>query len=111
MKLAKFALTPPLIAISVALCAALSSFGAFRYETTLTVDGYKEAATLENFPLLVRISSARISGFSYGLCQADGKDIQFTSPDGETVYPHEIDTWNPNGESLVWVNVPALSEA
>ena len=108
MKLAKFALTSPLVAIGIALCAALSSFGAFRYETTLTVDGYKEAATLENFPLLVRISSARISGFSYSLCQADGKDIQFTSEDGKTVYPHEIDEWNTGDgeESLVWVRVP-----
>ena len=108
MKLVKFALTPTLLAISVALCAALSSFGAFRYETTLSVDGYKEAATLENFPLLVRISSALISGFSYSLCQADGKDIQFTSEDGKTIYPHEIDEWNTGDgeESLVWVRVP-----
>ena len=39
MKLAKFVLTPPLVAISVALCAALSSFGA-----TCTFNGAWDAA-------------------------------------------------------------------
>ena len=86
--------------------AAISSFGAFRYETTLSVDGYKEEETLENFPLLVRVSPDRIDGFGYDLCQTDGKDIQFTSEDGKTTYPHEIDEWNTDGESLVWVRVP-----
>lgn len=65
----------------------------------------------EDVPVLVRISEAGISGFSYGDLAADGSDLAFGVDDGSTitVYPHEIDTWNPDGESLVWVKVPVLS--
>ena len=110
MKLTKTQLTP-LVAISVALCAALSSFGGMKYSSVMSVPGFTdEEATLNDFPLLVRISSATIEGFAYDLCQADGKDIRFTSLDGATVYPHEIDEWNTDGESLVWVRIPALAK-
>lgn len=97
-----------MLVVFAALFAAVSSFGGFKYQSTLTVDGYTAAETLENFPLLVRISSARISGFAYDLLQGDGKDLQFTSEDGKTIYPHEIDEWNTGDgeESLVWVRVP-----
>lgn len=75
----------------------------------LTVTGYKAGRpALENFPVLVRISETGIPGFSYALLQSDGKDLAFTSPDGETVYPHEIDTWDSTGESLVWVLLPVM---
>ena len=99
-------------AAAVLACAALLALPAaadFVYKAELTVSGYSGTTTLQNFPVLVRLSPDRISGFDYSLCQSDGKDIQFTSPDGETVYPHEIDTWNTDGESLIWVNVAELS--
>ena len=111
MKLAKISLTSPLIAINVALFVALSSFGGMKYSSVMSVPGFTdEEATLNDFPLLVRISPERILGFEYGYCQTDGKDIRFTSLDGKTVYPHEIDEWNTDGESLVWVRIPALAK-
>ena len=105
MKFCRF-FSKTILALSV--LGAGIAHGAFRYESTLTAGGYTAAETLENFPLLVRVSAARIQGFDYSLCQADGKDIQFTSEDGKTVYPHEIDEWNTGdgAESLVWVRVP-----
>ena len=64
--------------------------------------------SLSDFPALVRLSTA-IDGFSYGdFHQSDGGDLAFADAAGEEI-PHEIDTWNPDGESLVWVKVPALS--
>ena len=81
-------------AVALALVVAGTVIGGFKYETTLTVAGYTADETLNVFPLLVRISAAKISGFSYDKCQADGKDLMFTSLDGKTVYPHEIDEWN-----------------
>ena len=81
----------------------------YGWKSEMTVTGYAGSTTLTNFPVLVRISPERVSGFSYLRCQADGKDIKFTSTDGETVYPHEIDEWNADGESLVWVRLPELS--
>lgn len=97
-------------AVALALVVAGTVIGGFKYETTLTVAGYTADETLNVFPLLVRISAAKISGFSYDKCQADGKDLMFTSLDGKTVYPHEIDEWNSGvgQESLAWVRIPAL---
>lgn len=99
------------LTIAAAAFAALSSFGGMKHSSVLTVAGYtEESETLADFPLLVRISAARINGFDYGDCQSDGKDIRFTSLDGRTVFPHEIDEWNVGGESLVWVRIPSLAK-
>jgi glucose-6-phosphate isomerase len=46
-----------------------------------------------------------------GLNFLAGKTMDFINRqamDG-TLLAHEIDTWNPSGESFVWVNVPSLS--
>ena len=95
----------------VALFVALFSSSLFALplkQAKLTVSGYQGGeTTLENFPLLVRISPERISGFSYGDCALDGSDISFALENGE-ILPHEIDTWVNGGESLVWVRLPAL---
>ena len=64
-----------------------------------------------DIPVLVRISEA-ISGFSYDDLAADGSDLVFgemKDDDSIVVYPHEIEMWNRDGVSLVWVKVPVLS--
>ena len=91
-----------------AAMAASVSFAAPQKAADLVVSGYTGSTPLENFPVLVRISPTRISGFSYADCAADGRDIAFEDAQGN-VLAREIDTWNPNGESLVWVRVPTLA--
>ena len=98
-----------LCAVLLALALAPSASAAPQYKAALTVQGYSGSSTLENFPVLVRLSPQTVEGFSYSACASGGADISFTAADGETVLPHEIDTWNPNGESLVWVKLPSLS--
>ncbi|MBQ6136864.1 MAG: DUF2341 domain-containing protein, partial [Kiritimatiellae bacterium] len=74
----------------------------------VTFSGYSGEA-LANFPVLVKLSTA-IDGFSYSDFQLpDGGDLRFSDSDGNLL-PHEIDTWNPNGVSTVWVKVPSLAE-
>lgn len=66
-------------------------------------------ATLTNFPVLVRLGTS-ISGFSYDDFQLEGGgDLMFTDDNG-TPLAHEVDTWNANGTSLVWVKVPELTQ-
>lgn len=73
------------------------------------VAGYEGEETLTDVPVLVRLSST-INGFSYDDCaDANGGDIVFTDESGSVVYPHEIDEWNTNGESLVWVKLPQMA--
>ncbi len=76
----------------------------------LTVTGYAGAETLEDVPILVRLSTA-IQGFDYNdfAAPVTGADLVFCDESETTVYPHEIDEWNTNGESLVWVRLPALA--
>lgn len=76
----------------------------FRRACTVTFSGYAGSSRLVNFPALVRIPAGSPV---YGLCAADGGDIRFADADGYAV-PHEIDTWNTSGESLIWVRVPKL---
>ncbi|MBR2920714.1 MAG: leucine-rich repeat protein [Kiritimatiellae bacterium] len=96
------------IAALFAALFASSLFALPSKQAKLTVSGYQGGETaLENFPLLVRISPERISGFRYDDCALDGSDISFALENGE-ILPHEIDTWVNGGESLVWVRLPAL---
>ena len=74
----------------------------------ITVSGYTGESTLTNFPVLVALADNAPSGFNYADCATDGADIRFAAADG-TILSHEIDTWNANGESFVWVGIPALT--
>ena len=81
-------------------------------KSRLTCSGYDKAEALAEFPLLVRLSPAAASGFSYDQLSdpVSGTDLRFTI-DGSNALPREIDTWNTNGESLIWVRLPALASA
>ena len=82
---------------------------AFSKSFTITFDGYGYTSTLVDFPVLVRLSSANVGGFKYSdFRKENGGDLRFSDSDGNLI-PHEIDTWNPNGESTVWVKVPSLA--
>lgn len=100
-------LTAGFAAFSLALSCAAIDASLFAKKCTLTLSGYQGASDLVDFPVLVRLSSA-ITGFSYADLKADGTDLCFTDSAGEPL-PYEIDTWNPDGESLVWVRVHELS--
>ncbi len=76
----------------------------FRRVCTVTFSGYTGSSTLRQFPALVRIPAGSPI---YRDCAADGSDIRFADAEGYLV-DHEIDTWNANGESLIWVRVPQL---
>ena len=70
--------------------------------------GYAGSGALTNFPVLVRLSAER-NAFKYNKCKvANGGDLRFSDANGNLL-SSEVDTWNPGGESLVWVKVPALT--
>lgn len=73
----------------------------------ISVDGFESTVGLMNFPMLVRVSEEKIKGFHYARTAANGTDIRFTDENGKLL-PHDIDTWNPEGESLIWVKVPYM---
>ena len=88
-----------------------SSAKIWQHEIGLSVNGYTGSSTLSRVPVLVRLKSGT-GGFAYSdmASPETGKDLRFVSNDDATVYPHEIDTWNMNGDSLVWVRLPSVAK-
>ena len=73
-----------------------------------TVSG--DFSDVSDFPVLVRLAENSPVNFSYAACAEDGSDIRFFDRSGTVAYPYEIDTWNPSGESLVWVRLPSAAK-
>ena len=90
-----------------ALLANSPDWTAYAKSIDITFPGYTGSTTLTDFPVLVRLSSAR-NKFDYSKCQANGADLRFSDAEGNLL-SHEIDTWNTTGESLVWVKVPSFN--
>ena len=65
---------------------------------------------VDDFQVLVRLRENDPIGFSYADCAADGSGIQFVSSDASFRYAFEIDTWNPEGESFIWVRLPSAAQ-
>ncbi len=80
----------------------------FTHKSIITVSGYAGGSTLNDFPVLVTLAADAPAGFRYTDCAADGSDIRFVDANGELV-PHEIEKWNAQGTSYIWVKVPRLS--
>ena len=62
-----------------------------------------------NMVVPVRLSEAAISGFSYDdFQQPDYSDLLVTDEFGNAL-PYEVASWNPAGESLLWVRFPRVA--
>ena len=81
------------------------------YRVEFKTSGYAGTTALAGFPVAVRLLENSPAGFDYAKCAADGSDLRFGSVDGSAAYPHEIETWNPQGESIDWVRLPELADA
>lgn len=75
----------------------------------ITFSGYNLGQTLQDFPVLVELST-NIPGFNYShFASASGGDLRFTDSGGTRVLPADIDQWDPAGQSIIWVQVPQLT--
>jgi hypothetical protein len=52
-----------------------------------------------------------IPGFTYGQMSNGSNDLRFTDVSKLTNLNYEIDTWNPGGNSTLWLNVPLLANS
>ncbi|MGN6641648.1 MAG: DUF2341 domain-containing protein, partial [Verrucomicrobiota bacterium] len=87
--------------------AATESFSS---QCRITFTGYTRTEALTNFPALV-VLSENIPGFSYAqFGSSHGDDLRFyDSSNNELNY--EVDSWDFNGGSYVWVQVPRLTNS
>ena len=109
-KLYKFALVTLVTTIFACISNAQTTLikDYFLYGLDFNVSGYQGTTELSDFPVLVKLSEETVPNFSYELCKADASDIRFADANGNII-PHEIEVWNPEGESYIWVKLPTLS--
>ncbi|MEM7395322.1 MAG: DUF2341 domain-containing protein, partial [Verrucomicrobiota bacterium] len=78
------------------------------HKMKITFCGYTRPDSLTNFPALVTLST-NIPGFGYtGFTSPRGSDLRFLDASQTELLPHEVETWNTNGSSYIWVRVPEL---
>ena len=88
------------VAVLFAFTCFASHGAVHRFTVTVNYTGVPAV----DVPAALRISDRYIPDFSYA---AAGDGTHFTITDGTgAVLPYEIDTWNPDGESLLWVKIP-----
>ena len=108
MHLSRLFLHRSLRAVAAAAGAALAFLavpaGAEVHRFTVTVN--YTGATATDVPVALRISEALVAGFD-SAAAGDGTHFEIADENG-TILPYEIDTWNPGGESLLWVKVPVF---
>ena len=80
----------------------------WRSSIDIRLRGYCGTSTLADFPVLVTLDPASITGFRYIDFASQGTDLRFTDADNTVVLSHEIETWNTSGVSRVWVRIPSL---
>ena len=82
----------------------------YAHKFSVAFPSVAEGATLENFPVLVKVSESGIPGFHYADCAKEGgADLRFSDANG-TLLPCEVEVWDTTGVSLVWVKVPTLTK-
>lgn len=60
---------------------------------------------LVDFPVPIRLTANEID---YSLYSDDGRELVFFESDGSATIDHDIEAWNPGGESLVWVRIDSI---
>ncbi len=100
-----------LLALTASLALADEELGDWSKRMPITFSGYEGAETLTNFPALVVLCNTPAGvGFDYADFQSPPYgDLRFAAGDKTTPLDFEVDAWDTNGLSYVWVRVPELT--
>ena len=81
----------------------------FTLRQRIIFNGYTGTEQLTNFPALVRLNEGQQRFFHREFISDAGLDLRFLNADLTSVLNHEIELWNTNGTSYVWVQIPVLT--
>jgi hypothetical protein len=100
------------VATSSVINVTIVNWKTWAKQMTIRLAGYTPAETLTNFPVLVQFTegSNRFHYADFG-SPANAADLRFTDMAATNELNYEIDTWNTNGISSVWVQVPQLVDS
>ena len=82
-------------------------FAAWSNRCAILFTNYTQPEMLTNFPALVVLNSSR-PGFAYRQLGASGRDLRFSDA-ALNELNYEIEKWDTNGNSYVWVQIPAFA--
>jgi hypothetical protein len=86
-----------------------ADFSSWGKRMSLQFTGYSRSEMLTNFPALV-VLGTNLSGFSYAdFVSGTNADLRFTDASLTNELNYEIEKWDTNGSSYVWVRVPQLT--
>jgi hypothetical protein len=78
----------------------------WRYRKNITIDKNRVVLSQSNFPVLVSIPA---DNDLKAHARTDGRDILFTSDDGQTTIPYDREGWDSTtGAFTAWVKVPQI---
>ncbi len=85
---------------------------AWDYRRLLQVPLADNSVSLTNHPILIRLHATASDAIrvDYGQFAANGNDLRFIDLAGNQL-AYQIESWNPNGYSSIWVNIPQLETA
>ena len=87
------------------------SSNAYPYSLKIQTVGYNKTETLTNFSILVALNNL-IPNFNYAnFAYTNGSDLRFMNSNSTVELNYEIENWNTNGTSYVWVQVPTISSS
>ncbi|NLB56549.1 MAG: DUF2341 domain-containing protein, partial [Lentisphaerae bacterium] len=77
----------------------------------ITFSGYTKSEDLVNFPALIVLEETEAGvGFKYSdFLSPPFDDLRFVAEDLETPLNFEVESWDVNGQSFVWVQIPELA--
>ena len=78
----------------------------WNYRKKITFDNNEQAEPLNDFTVLVRLTSIN---FDFSRAKNTGEDIRFTDTDGTTLLSYEIESWSAaDQEAWIWVKIPQI---
>ena len=87
-----------------------TDFSQWQNRLKITFSGYTTNDTLADFPVLVKVGT-NLTGFSYAqIASVQGYDIRFSDETRSQELSYEIDKWDTNGTTYIWVKVPELKK-
>jgi len=75
--------------------------GAWSHRVRLRFHAAERSDDLVDFPVVVLLHA----DFDYATARTDGADLRFVDRGGQLL-PHEIERWERNGNTLIWLSLP-----
>lgn len=81
----------------------------FNYQSKIEFTACGVTNKIENFPVPLRLSPTTVSGFDYAQVRGPADLAVFDCASGAELN-YEVENWNPDGESLIWVSISNFSQ-